>query len=199
VWETETGRRLGPRLEHKDEVFFAGFSPDGRWVVTACRDQTVRVWDASTGMPITPLLRHPDAPLRARFVPNSRSLLTFRPGGAQTWRWDLAEDLRPVEDLMRLTWLLSGQQSDRTGSPLSLTKSALRELWEQLRQLYPADFATSPADIALWRQLEAAASEKAGQWFAARFHLERMIEANPADASLRERQARAQTKLAAEQ
>jgi WD40 repeat protein len=198
VWETETGQRLGPRLVHRDEVFFAAFSPDGRWVVTSCRDNTVRVWDASTGVPITPRLPHPDLPLQARFVPNSRYLVTSRPGSAQTWWWELAEDRRPVEDLMRLTRLLAGNQSDQTGSALPLTKSALRELWEQLRRQYPADFTSSSADIALWRQLEAAASEKAGQWFAALFHLDRLIESNPTDASLRERQARAQSKLAAQ-
>jgi hypothetical protein len=100
---------------------------------------------------------------------------------------------------MSLTWLLSGYQSDRTGSPLPLTKSTLRKLWEQLRQRYPGDFASSTADMALWRQLEAAASEKAGQWFAARFHLDRLVELDPADPTLRERQARAQAKLSAKQ
>ena len=36
----------------------------------------------------------------------------------------------------------------------------------------------------LWLQRQAADAEKAGQWFAAAFHLSRLIDAEPADASL---------------
>jgi len=42
-WEADT------TLEHPDFVRDVVVSPDGRWVVTACRDEEVRVWDASSG------------------------------------------------------------------------------------------------------------------------------------------------------
>ena len=42
-WESDT------TLEHPDYVRDVVISGDGRWVVTACRDEEVRVWDASSG------------------------------------------------------------------------------------------------------------------------------------------------------
>lgn len=42
-WEVDT------TLEHPDFVRDVVLSSDGRWVVTACRDEEVRVWDASSG------------------------------------------------------------------------------------------------------------------------------------------------------
>ena len=43
---------------HADGVDSAQFSPDGKRVVTASRDNTARVWDAQTGQPLTEPLKH---------------------------------------------------------------------------------------------------------------------------------------------
>jgi WD40 repeat protein len=44
---------------HEDRVSSAAFSPDGKRIVTASRDNTARVWDADTGKPIgEPLKGH---------------------------------------------------------------------------------------------------------------------------------------------
>jgi hypothetical protein len=42
-----------------------------------------------------------------------------------------------------------------------------------------------------WRRQQAANAERAGRWFATAFHLSRLIEAEPADASLYARRGRA--------
>lgn len=47
IWD-QTGKNL-LTLKHPDGVYGACFSPDGRLVITACRDRITRVWDASTG------------------------------------------------------------------------------------------------------------------------------------------------------
>src|SRR5262249_54397724 len=45
--------RLGiPRLRHGDAVSFAAYTPDGKALVTAGRDQVVRLWDLATGLEI---------------------------------------------------------------------------------------------------------------------------------------------------
>jgi hypothetical protein len=43
----------------------------------------------------------------------------------------------------------------------------------------------------LWRRQQAAEAERSGRWFAAAFHLSRLIEADPSDASLHARRGKA--------
>jgi WD40 repeat protein len=46
MWDAESGRVLATLIGHQDIVRTAGFSPDGKRVVTASFDQTARgVWD----------------------------------------------------------------------------------------------------------------------------------------------------------
>src|SRR3972149_222936 len=44
---------------HRDVIYSASFSPDGRWVVTASGDHTARIWDTATGQLIHTLQGHP--------------------------------------------------------------------------------------------------------------------------------------------
>jgi RNA polymerase sigma factor (sigma-70 family) len=42
--------RLGTaRLRHGDGIFFAAYTPDGKSLLTASKDQTIRLWDLATG------------------------------------------------------------------------------------------------------------------------------------------------------
>jgi WD40 repeat protein/class 3 adenylate cyclase len=75
VWDTVTGEPVTPALRHRDTVYGASFSPDGRSVVTASRDHTAQVWDASTGRPIT-TLQHGHIVTHAAFSPDGEQVLT---------------------------------------------------------------------------------------------------------------------------
>jgi WD40 repeat protein len=57
LYDTATGRALGLPLHHDDDVFSPCFAPDGRWLVTASDDRTVRRWDALTGVALGEPLR----------------------------------------------------------------------------------------------------------------------------------------------
>jgi WD40 repeat protein len=43
---------LSPEASHSHWIYDARYSPDGRMIVSASRDGTVRVWDAETGKPM---------------------------------------------------------------------------------------------------------------------------------------------------
>ena len=46
LWETATGKQLGPPLQHQGGVLAVAFSPDGKTVVTGSAhfDHTARLW-----------------------------------------------------------------------------------------------------------------------------------------------------------
>jgi WD40 repeat protein/Tfp pilus assembly protein PilF len=114
VWEIATGRPVTPALRHRgpdkddpqvrrssdDEtqsdyiitgngvVTRAGFSPDGRRVVTASDDRSARVWDVAAGALAFPPLEHGDEVKFAGFSPDGRWIVTVAAGAA--WTWDAA-------------------------------------------------------------------------------------------------------------
>src|SRR5262249_48780932 len=56
----QSGKPIGPPLEHADGILSAALSSDGRFVATASRDRTARLWDASTGQALGPPMPHGD-------------------------------------------------------------------------------------------------------------------------------------------
>lgn len=78
--------RLKVQLAHQGWVFAAGFSPDGRRVVTASADETARIWDVSSGQLIAVLTGHTSAVRSAAFSPDGRHIVTAsRDETARLW------------------------------------------------------------------------------------------------------------------
>jgi WD40 repeat protein/tetratricopeptide (TPR) repeat protein len=184
VWDATTGWPLTAPLLHSAGVWHAAFSPDGRRVATACDDGTARVWDAETGQPLTAPLPHRGAVEHVAFSPDGRFLLTATAGEARLW--DLPHEQRPTADVRMLAQLRSGEQIEAsTTSAVPAEPGMLRSAWQAMRTKYPAEFALSPARVLRWHEQEAAEARQAGDRFAALQHLDRLIEARPADGALR--------------
>jgi WD40 repeat protein len=205
IWRTTSGERCGPLLKHLGHVLHAAFSLDSRLVVTSCAKGTARIWDVRTGDPITPPLHHPKL-ASARFIGNGYNVLTTDANSSQWWK--LTPDNQPVSDLLLLARVLSGDQSVEYGSALPPAPDELEARWKLVSARMPAGFFTvSPEQVRLWTErmvmersawhdAEAGQCEQNRQWFAAIFHLERLLTLQPDNALLPPRLATARQQLA---
>jgi len=75
-------------LEHSSRVLAAGWSPDGRLILTAGADKEARLWDAATGQAWGRTLRFPRAATTASFSPDGAMILTV--GGQEVRLWKTA-------------------------------------------------------------------------------------------------------------
>ena len=212
VWNSATGEPIGAVMRHGSGVLCAVFSPDSKFVVTGSEDNTARVWNAETGAPITPSLRHAASVLKAAFSPDSRCVLTYSISGlARIWDaasgealappapkagwigqvldggqaaagWDLPPDQRGVERLSLLARWLSAHQIDAGGNLVPLDSAGLRDVWDKIRTEYPEELVRA-TDKTAWHRQEAANAEKAHDWYAALFHLGRLLDAASASKS----------------
>ena len=108
----------------------------------------------------------------------------------------LPADDRPEEELRDLAQALSGNRIDAEGGLAQMDSADLRRAWQALREKSPEAFAPPASRLAEWRRRQAEASEAAGQWFAAAWHLAGLIDDNPEDGSLRQRRAEALGRMA---
>ena len=76
VWDSRTGQRLATLRGHSGSVIHAGFSPDGRLLVTTSTDKSARVWDTESGEDLHLLEGHAGPVLHAAFSPDARHLAT---------------------------------------------------------------------------------------------------------------------------
>jgi WD40 repeat protein len=73
-------------LEHPTDVKAVAFSPDGKRVVSACNDGTVKTWDVTTGQEIGSVHLRIRIPDRAWFSPDTRRLAwTCRDAVIKVW------------------------------------------------------------------------------------------------------------------
>lgn len=91
LWDVGTRVAVGGPMEHstKTEVRWAGFSPDGRRVMTCCYDGSVGIWDGETGGKIRGLTGHQGRAYAGAFDPTNPNRVATA-GADKTVRvWDL--------------------------------------------------------------------------------------------------------------
>jgi WD40 repeat protein len=98
VWETATGR-LAAELPHAGPVFDTGFSPDGRFLVTASGDAPT-IWDLESQRSLVQLFGHTGGVITVDFSPDGSSILS---GGEdrslRIWRCEVCA---PIDEVLLL-------------------------------------------------------------------------------------------------
>jgi WD40 repeat protein/tetratricopeptide (TPR) repeat protein len=211
LWDVAAGKRVGAPLTHRGPVRAVAVSRDGTLLLTGSDDQTAQLWEAATGRPLEEPLAHQGPVVDVAFGGDGRTALTrstrtstvVRRRVGDAWEttvgvnwgstgraWSLPAPLQEGPGVVLLgTQVLTGLELDAEGQVRPLDAPA----WQERRQRLGArgEAAPAPEVVREWHRREARAAEEAGQWFAARWHLERLGEDEPAAEKLPLRLGRA--------
>jgi WD40 repeat protein len=191
VWKTADGTPACPPLAHQGKVLAVTFSRDGRTVLTGSEDWTARLWDAATGQPIGPPLRHQDQVRAVAFRPDGRAAVTA--GDDRAGRlWPVPTAAEGSADRIR-DWVEARTSMRR----LEDGSTQLLEVaeWQATLARLGGWEAVAPEDHPGWNRQQARAAETAGRWQAARWHLDRLLAADPKAGTLYLRRGRVALKM----
>jgi WD40 repeat protein len=192
VWNANTVKELLTLKGHTSAVNSAAFSPDGKRIVSASDEGTLKVWDALTGQELLNLKGHMRPVTSVVYSPDGRRIIS---GGLDDTLkvWDAAtgqhaftirghkRGVTSVAFSGDGRYLVSGSQDktqrvwDASSGQVDLKQQASNRLYDLERLARWSRFDPD------WHRRHAEAAEKAGDAFAAVFHLDRLLAGLPSE------------------
>ncbi len=187
MWNAATGAEMWCGLTHDDAVTCVGFDPTGRDLVTGSADHTVRVWDAVNGTEQMVLRGHRERVTSVGYTANGLRIVSVDAGGTRIdWDPTTGQQFPRAEGTA-----LAERRDSPDGSLFAHIEGAnVRLVPQQVGGERPVLAALARPDPD-WHAEQVRASETDGDWFAASFHLARLIPLRPWDLSLHARLAHA--------
>jgi WD40 repeat protein len=187
VWDAEKGKRLLVLRGHKGPVTAVAFSPDGSRLATGSLDQTTKVWDAHTGKELFTLPGHRGEVKHVGFSSDGTRLVSRDVRGTPLV-WEVATGKR-----------LEGAPPRVPGPPSSVAPDGRAILVDggTAHLLRPAEEKEMPVSWGqtrldpFWHADQAFRWGVAKEWFAATFHLERLLDSRDLDEQTANHAARA--------
>ncbi len=131
VWDAVTGQIVGRPMRHSNLVMTIQFSPDGRRLLTACRDGRARIWDASSGELSFSSLAHAEWIKSARFSADGRRVVTA--GDDRAARiWDATSGRESTGPLMHDREVQWAEFSPDGKKVVSASSDATARVWDGL-------------------------------------------------------------------
>jgi WD40 repeat protein len=97
IWSIKDGKKLN-EFNHGSEIVHTAFSPDGKWLLTACGEKTMRLWNLEKDRQERVFEGHTDALLAVGFSSDGRK--AFSASGDNTvrvWEVETGKEIAKIE------------------------------------------------------------------------------------------------------